>query len=84
MPIVALCAVTATLAFVVALLVGANAERIASLFGLLDYPDTDGGRKRHAKVTPLVGGLGGVGHPACDISASRKPILTGKGALGFI
>ena len=41
----------------IALLVGAYADRIASLFGLLDYPDSDGGRKRHAKVTPLVGGL---------------------------
>lgn len=57
MPIVALSAVTATLALVIALLVGAYADRIASLFGLLDYPDSDGGRKRHAKVTPLVGGL---------------------------
>ena len=53
----ALCAVTATLAFVIALLIGANADRIAGRLGLLDYPDTDGGRKRHAKVTPLVGGL---------------------------
>lgn len=57
MPIVALCAVTATLALVIALLVGGNADRIGSRLGLLDYPDTDGGRKRHVRVTPLVGGL---------------------------
>ena len=55
--IVALCAVTAALALVIALLVGSNADRIGGLLGLLDYPDTDGGRKRHGKVTPLVGGL---------------------------
>ena len=57
MSIFALCAVTAALALVIALLIGANADRIANRLGLLDYPDTNGGRKRHAKVTPLVGGL---------------------------
>ena len=57
MSIVALCTVTAGLALVIALLVGINAGRIGAGLGLLDYPDTDGGRKRHGKVTPLVGGL---------------------------
>lgn len=41
----------------IALFVGQNASRIGSLLGLLDYPDPFGGRKRHARVTPLVGGL---------------------------
>ena len=57
MSIVALCAVMAALALLIALLVGVNAGRIGAGLGLLDYPDTDGGRKRHVRVTPLVGGL---------------------------
>jgi UDP-GlcNAc:undecaprenyl-phosphate GlcNAc-1-phosphate transferase len=47
----------AALALVIALLVGVNAARIGAGLGLLDYPDTDGGRKRHGRITPLVGGL---------------------------
>ena len=57
MSIVALCTVMAVLALVIALLVGVNAGRIGAGLGLLDYPDTDGGRKRHGRVTPLVSGL---------------------------
>ena len=57
MSIVALCAGMAALALVIALLVGVNAARIGAGLGLLDYPDTDGGRKRHGRITPLVGGL---------------------------
>lgn len=53
----ALSAVTAGLALVIALFVGVKAEAIGRFFGLLDYPDLDGGRKRHAGVTPLVGGM---------------------------
>lgn len=53
----ALSAVTAGLALVIALFVGLKAEAIGRFFGLLDYPDLDGGRKRHAGVTPLVGGM---------------------------
>ncbi|MBB4632516.1 MraY family glycosyltransferase [Sphingosinicella soli] len=41
----------------IAFLVGRNAGRLGSLLGLLDYPDPFGGRKRHARVTPLVGGV---------------------------
>jgi len=41
----------------VALLVALMADRLGRALGLLDWPDTDGGRKRHARVTPLVGGL---------------------------
>ncbi len=53
----ALSAVTAGIALVFALLVGVNARRIGDFFLLLDYPDSDGGRKRHDGITPLVGGL---------------------------
>ncbi|MFZ4687921.1 MAG: hypothetical protein ACOYLS_01660 [Polymorphobacter sp.] len=53
----AITAVTAGAALVIALLVGWQARAIGSFFRLLDYPDTDGGRKRHSAVTPLVGGL---------------------------
>jgi UDP-GlcNAc:undecaprenyl-phosphate/decaprenyl-phosphate GlcNAc-1-phosphate transferase len=55
--IFALSAVTAGLALIIALIVGTQAQRIGEFFGLLDYPDIDGGRKRHAGVTPLVGGI---------------------------
>jgi UDP-GlcNAc:undecaprenyl-phosphate GlcNAc-1-phosphate transferase len=42
-------------------LVCRNAAAIGTRFGLLDFPDPDGGRKQHAAVTPLVGGLAVVG-----------------------
>jgi UDP-GlcNAc:undecaprenyl-phosphate GlcNAc-1-phosphate transferase len=41
----------------IALLIGLGAGRIGRLLGLLDFPDPAGGRKLHARVTPLVGGL---------------------------
>jgi UDP-GlcNAc:undecaprenyl-phosphate GlcNAc-1-phosphate transferase len=41
----------------IALLVGLQAGRIGRKLGLLDFPDPAGGRKLHARVTPLVGGL---------------------------
>ena len=41
----------------IALVVGLNGLRIGTFLGLLDFPDVAGGRKLHAKVTPLVGGL---------------------------
>ncbi len=50
-------AVAAALALVISWLVGRNADRIGRLFGLVDFPDPSGGRKRHATITPLVGGL---------------------------
>ncbi|WP_188945804.1 MraY family glycosyltransferase [Polymorphobacter multimanifer] len=40
-----------------ALLVGLMAQPLGTALGLLDWPDLNGGRKRHARVTPLVGGL---------------------------
>lgn len=57
MTVSALIALAAGLALLIALLVGFQAQRLGELFGLLDYPDVDGGRKRHAGVTPLVGGI---------------------------
>ena len=49
-----LCAVIALL---LALAVGLAAMPLGRKLGLLDFPDSDGGRKRHAAVTPLVGGI---------------------------
>jgi UDP-GlcNAc:undecaprenyl-phosphate/decaprenyl-phosphate GlcNAc-1-phosphate transferase len=54
---IGLSAMTAGLALLLALFVGLNAQSIGTFFGLMDFPDTDGGRKRHGTVTPLVGGL---------------------------
>lgn len=39
-----------------ATLVGLNARYLGRLLGLLDFPDRAGGRKRHSRVTPLLGG----------------------------
>ncbi len=52
-----LLALVSGLALLLALVVGACAGGIGNRLGLLDYPDSDGGRKRHARVTPLVGGI---------------------------
>lgn len=41
----------------VAWLVGWQADAIGRTLGLMDYPDESGGRKLHARPTPLVGGL---------------------------
>lgn len=49
------------LGMVIALAVGLNAMPIGRRLGLLDFPDPGGGRKLHAAVTPLVGGLALVG-----------------------
>jgi UDP-GlcNAc:undecaprenyl-phosphate GlcNAc-1-phosphate transferase len=43
-------------ALVIALAVGRNASALGHWLRLLDYPDSDGGRKRHDRVTPMVGG----------------------------
>ena len=47
----------AVLALAISWLIGACADRIGRWFGLLDFPDPSGGRKRHDRITPLVGGL---------------------------
>lgn len=41
----------------IALIVGLNAMSIGQALRLLDFPDPAGGRKLHAKITPLVGGV---------------------------
>lgn len=41
----------------VALLVGLCAMPLGTRLGLLDFPDSTGGRKLHGQVTPLVGGI---------------------------
>lgn len=43
-------------AFVIALVFGRWAAPIGRHLGLLDFPDSHGGRKLHAAITPLVGG----------------------------
>jgi UDP-GlcNAc:undecaprenyl-phosphate GlcNAc-1-phosphate transferase len=48
--------ISAALALAISLAIGWNADAIGRRFGLLDFPDPDGGRKRHMRVTPLVGG----------------------------
>lgn len=50
-------ALTALLGAAVALLVGLNAMEVGERLRLLDFPDPAGGRKLHARVTPLVGGV---------------------------
>lgn len=57
MSITALSALTAAWALLVALAIGLCARWIGDRLMLLDFPDLDGGRKRHDRVTPLVGGL---------------------------
>lgn len=42
---------------VVAMLIGGQARRLGMAFGLMDHPDLPGGRKRHIRATPLVGGM---------------------------
>lgn len=49
--------VTALLGAFIALVVGWRAMQIGTALRLLDFPDPAGGRKLHAKVTPLVGGV---------------------------
>jgi UDP-GlcNAc:undecaprenyl-phosphate/decaprenyl-phosphate GlcNAc-1-phosphate transferase len=43
-----------------AIVVGLNAHRIGTWLRVLDTPDPLGGRKRHDRITPMVGGLGSV------------------------
>lgn len=48
---------TAAVALAIAIPIGLYAGPIGRRLALLDFPDTDGGRKRHATITPLVGGI---------------------------
>ncbi len=54
---VAVAVVTGLAALLIALPVGLFAGPLGRRLALLDFPDTDGGRKRHAGITPLVGGI---------------------------
>lgn len=49
------------LGVLVAYAVGSRADGLGRRLGLLDFPDPFGGRKRHDRVTPLVGGIAIVG-----------------------
>ena len=49
--------ITGVAALTIALPIGFYARPIGEHLALLDFPDTDGGRKRHATITPLVGGI---------------------------
>lgn len=52
----AITAAVAVAAGLIALIVGRFAMPIGQTLGLLDFPDPNGGRKRHQRITPLVGG----------------------------
>ena len=54
---IAAAVVTGVAALAIALPIGIYATPIGHRLALLDFPDTDGGRKRHATITPLVGGI---------------------------
>ena len=62
--------VTGLAALAVALPIGLYAGPLGRALSLLDFPDTDGGRKRHAEITPLVGGI------ALAVSALLACVLT--------
>lgn len=74
----ALSALTMGVALLLALLVGRNARAIGDRLMLLDFPDVDGGRKRHDRVTPLVGGLAVAG--AAVASAMLTAMMVGAPA----
>ncbi len=48
---------TGLLALALSLAIGRHAMTIGRFLGVLDWPDPEGGRKRHDTVTPLVGGI---------------------------
>lgn len=55
--ILKLCIAMAVMGAGLALVIGIFARPIGDFLGLLDWPDLDGGRKRHSRVIPMVGGL---------------------------
>ena len=74
----ALSALCALLALLLALLVGFFATPLGRASGLLDFPDTNGGRKQHKRVTPLVGGIAVAG--GAVLSALATAALTSNPA----
>lgn len=71
------------LAVALALLVGWRAMPTGRALGVLDWPDPAGGRKQHAAVTPLVGGIAVVGAvlAALALMALADPRWRGLTAL---
>lgn len=69
-----ICLGMGALELALALVIGWLADPIGRALGLLDWPDTDGGRKRHVKVTPLVGGL------ALTLASVTAALVTRSGA----
>ena len=72
---VAVAMLTGLAALAIALPVGLFAAPLGRKLLLLDFPDADGGRKRHAEVTPLVGGiaLAASALVACVLTAELLP-----------
>jgi UDP-GlcNAc:undecaprenyl-phosphate GlcNAc-1-phosphate transferase len=50
-------ALSALLALLLSVAVGRHAIALGRRLGVMDWPDPEGGRKNHAQVTPLVGGM---------------------------
>lgn len=74
--------VTMMLGALIALCIGLRAMEVGTALRLLDFPDPAGGRKLHAKVTPLVGGVAVVGAAILsvlfllpDAEGSRRAML---------
>lgn len=88
--------VAALLGALVALAVGAHAMRLGEALGLLDWPDLGPGRKRHARVTPLMGGtavmlpalgglaLAGMGDVSAIVATRLSWFAIAAGALYLI
>jgi UDP-GlcNAc:undecaprenyl-phosphate GlcNAc-1-phosphate transferase len=73
-----LCLLAAGCSAVTALVIGLRADPLGRRTGLLDFPDGEGGRKRHATVTPLVGGIAvaaalGIGVYASGLASADAP-----------
>ena len=65
--VLAICVVGAV---IVTALIGRYARPLGTSLGLLDFPDDPGGRKLHAQVTPLVGGVAVAGVTLAAILAT--------------
>ncbi len=78
----------ALFAFLWSLFVSANALRLGTWLRVLDKPDPVGGRKRHEKITPMVGGIGSV-FPAIVLlfvmaATAEWPNQTARGEMVWI
>ena len=68
----------------VALFVGWKADAIGRRLGLMDFPDVSGGRKLHARPTPLVGGIALVLSVAVSVGLSLLFFDQGDGRGSLI